>query len=203
MIPFKLIISSAKEGASAMTRVRRVSSAVVACSLFSFVALVGCGPSKAPTPAPPPQPSIQPGSAGWGYAERHNAKAAGIDYAGVLYWSWDGAIVLAVWIDHAAQTKGGLEFTTGKEALLKGSLLSQEGKTLTEISCTTSDGKAGRLTVGGQELDLAGGWLVLVATEGGRPRLKQLKRPPLTDPNGIKAMRGESEIAEFFAPKSK
>src|SRR5262245_7469732 len=174
-----------------MTGVRRVSSAVLACCVFTVVALVGCGPSKAPPPAPPPQPSIQPGSAGWGYAERHNAKTPGIDYAGVLYWSWDGAIVLAVWIDHAAQTKGGLEFTTGKEAILRGSLLSQEGKPQVEISCTTGDGKAGRLTVGGQELDLDGGWLVLVATEGGPMRVKQVKRPTLTDPGGIKAMRCE------------
>src|SRR5262249_12522367 len=97
----------------------------------------------------------------------------------------------------------GLEFTTGKEAILRGSLLSQEGKPQVDISCTTSDGKAGRLTVGGQELDLVGGWMVLVATEGGPIRVKQLKRPPLTDPNGIKAMRGEPEIVEFFAPKSK
>jgi hypothetical protein len=142
-------------------------------------------------------------SAGWGYGEPRAGKTAGIDYAGVVYWTWDGAVALAVWIDHDAQTKGGLEFTTGKEAILKGSLLSREGKPLVEISCTTGDGKAGRLTVGGQEMDLAGGWLVLVATEGGQMRVKQLKRPTLTDTNGIRAMRGEPEITEFFAPKSK
>lgn len=185
-----------------MTRTRQTSSAVLAGSFLAVVILAGCS-SNNPPPAPQPQPSIQPGSTGWGYAERHNAKVPGIDYAGVLYWSWDGAVVLAVWIDHAAQTKGGLEFTTGKEAILRGSLLSQEGKPQVDIFCTTGDGKAGRLIVGGKELDLAGGWLVLVATEGGQLRVKQLKRPSLTDPNGLKAMRGEPEIADFFAQKSK
>lgn len=186
-----------------MTRTRPASSAALAVSISIVVMLAGCGPSKAPPPSPAPTPDVQVKSAGWGYGERRDGKAAGIDYAGVLYWTWDGAVALAEWVDHDAQTKGGLEFATGKEAILRGSLLSREGKPLVEIFCTTGDGKAGRLTVGGQELDLAGGWLVLVATEGGQMRVKQLKRLALTDPNGLKAMRGEPEIAEFFAPKSK
>ena len=190
-----------EEKQGAMRSMRQASSTVLA-AFFAIVTLAGCSSSKAP-PATPPTPDVQVSSAGWGYGDPLRGEDGRDRLRGcrLLDLGWGGRP--AVWIDHDAQTKGGLEFTTGKEAILKGSLLSREGKPLVEISWTTGDGKAGRLTIGGQELDLAGGWLVLVATEGEQLRVKQLKRPALTDTNGIRAMRGEPEIIEFFAPKSK
>jgi len=167
--------------------------------------LSGCGSNSPPTP-PVPTPVVTTESEGWGYGESREGKTAGIGYGCVLYWKWDGAVALAVWVDHDAQTKGRAEVANGKGDL-QGSLLTREGEPMVEIRCATTDGKAGRLTVGGQELDLSGGWLVLVAADKGKVRVKQLARPPLQDARGkalsFQAIKGEPEIASFFAPKAK
>jgi hypothetical protein len=183
----------------------RILSALLFGLAVLLLMLAGCRSNNPPTP-PAPTPVVTAESEGWGYGESREGKTAGIDYGCVLYWKWDGAVALAVWVDHDARTKGQAEVANGKGDL-QGSLLTREGEPMVEIRCATNDGKAGRLTVGGQELDLSGGWLILVSADKGKVRVKQLARPPLQGAKGkavsFQAMKGEPEIAAFFAPNPK
>jgi len=163
----------------------RILSALLFGLAVLLLMLAGCRSNNPPTP-PAPTPVVTAESEGWGYGESREGKTAGIDYGCVLYWKWDGAVALAVWVDHDARTKGQAEVANGKGDL-QGSLLTREGEPMVEIRCATNDGKAGRLTVGGQELDLSDGWLILVSADKGKVRVKQLARPPLQGAKGTGA----------------
>lgn len=182
----------------------RLLSSLSVCILALVLLPAGCTRNTPPAPSAP-APVVEPDKEGWGYGDPRGGKTAGLDYGCVLYWKWDETVALGVWIDHTARSKGRAESSAGKFEL-KGSLLTQSEEPLVEISCTTADGKAGRLTVGGQELELSDGWLVLVSAGKGKSRFKQLKRPVLQDlKNGAKpfqAMKGDPEIVAFFAPKA-
>jgi hypothetical protein len=112
--------------------------------------------------------------------------------------SWDNELVFAVWTDARAGAGGSQETAAG--AVYFGSFPTADGRQLAYRGETT-DGRTGKVVLGGKRYDLAGGSLFLVATRGKQPRALQLKRDiRKADPERFKEMaRTDAAIAEFFA----
>ena len=121
--------------------------------------------------------------------DRPKNRIPGRDFASVAYLQWcddvshpdDASIALVVWTDvesHTATVHAGRMNVEGAEGTFEFLL----GDSL-KMTCRTTDGRTGSLTVNDETLDLANGCLILVATVEGKLRTRQiqhnrLKRTP-------------------------
>jgi hypothetical protein len=174
----------------------------------SFLVPVGCG-LREPA-APPPQPfkgRVDVRTRGLGPVNvPQEGKVGGVDYAVIHYLMWDDRIALLIWIDNENQNfsgQGNWPRFEGEEAVYEGTL------DQVAMKYRTADGKNGSLTIAGQELNLANGWLVLVSTAGGELRVKQLQRerlkvqPDIEGGNAkdFEKIQGDPDVIAFFTKK--
>jgi hypothetical protein len=146
--------------------------------------------------------------------ERKDKRVPGLDEATVGFLRWgsdklnegEARVALLVWTDvvdgnygmdgtgpNSEGATGEYRFTMGKDKQLV-------------ITCKTSDGATGPVTVNGEQFDLSGGSIILVSAAGGQVRTRQLKREALklapTQVGGMaeyEKFSREPEVRAFFA----
>ena len=158
----------------------------------------GC--NRGPAPGPVISVGGPTGSATWHHGPDGGPPIPGIDegsayFAGRLFLIWADAGGVS------AGSSGGPEGFTAD-----GVLTTQDGRRV-PFGCTSPDGKGGQAVIDGTPHDLAAGRLFLVATGGGKVRVKQFS----TDLSGLRLEapdfrafgRGQPEIMAFFQTAKK
>ncbi len=120
-----------------------------------------------------------------------------IDYAGTTF---------AVWCDWMGGSGLGTS-GSGGGTTIDGHLRFPDGKTVA-VSCRTTDGRTGPVTIGEHTFDLAAGNLFLVSGPSDQPRVKQLKRHlsriDFTKRRSVQAYgQADQEITAFFTRDGK
>ena len=155
--------------------------------------LTGCG-SNSP-------PALGVRSAGWSQFTADKPTVPGIDRAAVRIGLYANSPVLVVWSDGGG---GGFDASwdrTRKAVHYEGTFTSRGGRNVA-VHCYTSDGKTGPVTIGDETFELGSGSLFLVASNGTKTVVKQLRRDLSklgSDSEGFQAnAMADSEIKAFF-----
>jgi hypothetical protein len=177
--------------------VERLSMKLLISSLLAIasagVLVFGCG--RTPNPAGPSVGGPN-GFITWTPAGK-DKPWPGIDQGSVYHLG----TTFVLWSD-APGGGGGSSSSNAQGVQCQGSVLGREGRRI-EFHCNTKDGKTGRVTINGADYNLADGNLFLVATEGDRIQVKQLKRSLGTlkfERETLEAFgKNDPDIAGFFA----
>jgi hypothetical protein len=136
------------------------------------------------------------GTTTWHLAPQDGSKLPGIDEGGAQYIGK----LLVIW---SSETNGGGCSDSQNSAGItsKGRINFTNGRQI-NFELVTADGKTGRVTIDGTNYELADGPLFLVAPDGDKYRVKQLKK----DLSGLELKaegfqafgRSDADIMEFF-----
>jgi hypothetical protein len=171
-------------------------SRVVSLGL-GFVLLLGCS-RRAPV-GPAIDVGGPSGTMTWHASPGNNPRIPGIDDGGAQYIGR----MLVIW---SSDTRGG----GSSDSQGSGGITSKGGVTFTNgrqifYECVTPDGKSGRVTIDGVNYELADGPLFLLAPDGDKCRVKQLKKDLSSlelKAEGFQAFgRNDPDILEFFTGK--
>lgn len=156
-------------------------------ALFSLALLAGCGSEE--LPPPPVEADVRISNTSW-------------DQGSVLFWTWNDAVLFAVWTNRKLRARGEGAFKDGV-ARFHGALVDAQSQPVVEVEGTSSDGKTGRVVVNGQRCDIARGWLVLYMHTDSQLRFRQLPLPLLACPPGsgnvFAPLRQDPKIQAFFS----
>jgi hypothetical protein len=146
--------------------------------------------------------------------ERKDKRVPGVDEATVGFLRWgadklnpdDAWVALLVWTD-VVDGNYGMFGTAPSTEGASGDYNFRMGRdNQVVITCKTSDGATGPVTLNREQFDLSGGPIILVSAAGGQVRTKQLKRAALKlAPNQVGRMpeyeklSREPEVRAFFA----
>lgn len=100
------------------------------------------------------------------------------DTNATYFTSRDGGMLFVVWVKHTNGVSGGGGSGTSSspdKAVLRGYYQYGDGPKV-EWNCETTDGKRGKVNVGGKAYDLANGGLFLVDLSSSEPAVTQLNR---------------------------
>lgn len=163
-------------------------------SLWLCVLASGCGISAAPiSPFGGPD-----GTVVWDSPVNTKEPVPGID-RGAVHAVGKAFIV---WGDHS-RGAGGSSHSIGSQGVEGSGYLETDGGGKCEFRYATKDGKTGRVTLDDVDFDLANGNVFLVAAEGNRFRVKQLRRDlgwmKLAPEFFQSFARNDRDIRAFFA----
>ena len=167
-----------------------------------------------------PPGNLRSGPSGWGMLNASPLRGddlqgkgplvRGIDYctfSAASYMEWNGPaphpdFVVFVWGDFTPSGGAGGGNSVGKDGLkFHGDLWNQPDNRRVKFAGETKDGKTGRITLDGQEYDLADGTLFLISARRGY-RVKQLKRDMARFQDAkelfLELAKNDPDIREFF-----
>jgi hypothetical protein len=183
-----------------------VRSVAFVLLVFTFA---GCKPQEN-RPAPIPSVNTHSASTGWGKPEAGNVP--GVDYATVYWYTWNGKLALAIWVDRSEGGGSNGSSGSGEPGVYTAkfhasrSAFPEKGLAGFDVQCTTTDGVAGRIRIDGRELyDLADGTILLLSRSDGALRTRLLKRQRLPSPEAesevFAKLKSDPEVVAFFAKK--
>src|SRR5262249_46814913 len=142
----------------------------------------------------------------WERFKEVNPKA-GIEKAQASFGIWkEGGLAFLILTDFVGSSRDrGSGKGVGPEKY-EGQQKARDGRKV-EYQCETADGKTGTMTINGSSYELAKGSMFLVSTRGGKVEVRQVKRDLLKvalDQESVeKLLRGNADVASFFAEKAK
>ncbi len=107
----------------------------------------------------------------WSRSGQDARTIPGITEADVSIYTWNDDAAFVIWTDGKPGTRGteprkhGDPHGSARYHCMIGNL---------SVDCLTTDGKTGKVKIGDQSYDLSDGRLILLATKGEKPRVKQL-----------------------------
>jgi hypothetical protein len=155
--------------------------------------LTGCG-SNSP-------PALGVRSAGWSQFTADKPTVPGIDHAAIHIGLYANSPALVVWSDGQDGSYNASWDRTRNAVHYEGTFTSRGGRNVA-VHCYTSDGRTGPVTIGDETFELSDGSLFLVATDGTKAVVKQLRRDLSklgSDSEEFRAnAMADSEIKAFF-----
>jgi hypothetical protein len=167
---------------------------VLAISVLLVAALLcGCGSNS------PPAWGVR--TVDWSKSTADEPTMPGIDHADVRIGLYANSPTLVVWSDGQGGSFSASWDRTRKAVHYEGAFTSRGGLNVA-VHCYTSDGKTGSVTIGDETFELGSGSLFLVASNGTKTVVKQLRRDLSklgSDSAGFQAnAMTDSEIKAFF-----